>query len=72
MLVISRKKNESILVTSPEGDMVEISVVEIRGDKVRFGIVAPREWGVCRRETWDANHPKSEPVTPPGGTPPQS
>lgn len=46
MLVLSRKRDESILI----GDNVEICVVEIRGDKVRLGIVAPREVPVHRQE----------------------
>lgn len=52
MLVLSRKKYESILV----GDEVEIFIVEIRGDKVRLGIEAPKEVPVHRREVYDAIH----------------
>lgn len=51
MLVLSRKKNESIVV----GD-AEITVVEIRGDKVRLGIQAPKELPVHRKEVWEAIH----------------
>lgn len=50
MLVLSRKKNESIII----GDQIEITIVEIRGDKVRLGIEAPREVSVHRREVYDA------------------
>ncbi len=50
MLVLSRKKNESIMV----GDGIEIFIVEIRGDKVRLGIEAPKEVPVHRREVYDA------------------
>lgn len=46
MLVLSRKKNESIVIA----DIVVITVVEIRGDKVRLGIEAPREITVHRQE----------------------
>jgi carbon storage regulator CsrA len=48
MLILSRKKNESIVV----GDNITITVVEIRGDKVRLGIVCPVEMGVHREEVW--------------------
>lgn len=50
MLVLSRKKNESILI----GDDVTITIVDIRGDKVRLGIEAPKEVSVHRREVYDA------------------
>jgi carbon storage regulator len=50
MLVLSRKKNESIIVD----DKIVITVVEIRGDKVRLGIEAPREVAIHRSEVRDA------------------
>lgn len=50
MLVLSRKKNESIVIN----DDISIVVVEIRGDKVRLGIEAPRDVPVHRREIYDA------------------
>ena len=50
MLVLSRKKNESIVVN----DDIVITVVEIRGDKGRLGIEAPKEIPVHRREVFDA------------------
>lgn len=46
MLVLSRKKNESICI---DGD-IEVTVLEVRGDRVRLGIVAPREVRVMRKE----------------------
>lgn len=52
MLVLSRKKNESIVINN---DIV-ITVVEIRGDKVRLGIVAPKDVPVHRQEVFDAIH----------------
>ncbi len=52
MLVLSRKKNESIVINN---DIV-ITVVEIRGDKVRLGIVAPKEVPVHRQEVFEAIH----------------
>ncbi|MEE2705443.1 MAG: carbon storage regulator CsrA [Planctomycetota bacterium] len=50
MLVLSRKKNESIVID----DTITIVVVEIRGDKVRLGVEAPREVPVHRREVYEA------------------
>ena len=56
MLVLSRKKNESIVIN----DDITILVVEIRGDKVRLGIEAPKEVPVHRREVFDAIHRNEE------------
>ncbi len=50
MLVLSRLKNESIVIN----DNITIVVVEIRGDKVRLGIEAPADVPVHRREVYDA------------------
>ena len=50
MLVLSRKKNEVILI----GDNIKITVVDIRGDKVRLGIEAPTEIPVHRQEVYEA------------------
>ena len=50
MLVLSRKKNESIVIDND----ITIVVVEIRGDKVRLGVEAPKEVPVHRREVYDA------------------
>lgn len=50
MLVLSRQRDETIMI----GDDVEITVVDIRGDKVRLGITAPREIKVHRKEVYDA------------------
>jgi carbon storage regulator len=53
MLVLSRKKNESIVVGEGK-DAVTIVIVEIRGDKVRLGVEAPKEVPVHRREVYEA------------------
>ncbi len=50
MLVLSRKKNESIVIN----DDITIVVVEIRGDKVRLGVEAPKEVPVHRNEVYEA------------------
>jgi carbon storage regulator len=65
MLVLSRKKNESIIIN----DDITIVVVEIRGDKVRLGVEAPKEVPVHRNEVYEAirrnqgqnNAPAAEP-----------
>ena len=50
MLVLSRKRDESIMI----GDGIELKVVAIRGDKVRLGIEAPAGVSVHRREVYEA------------------
>ena len=50
MLVLSRKKNESIVINND----ITVVVVEIRGDKVRLGVEAPKEVPVHRREVYEA------------------
>ena len=54
MLVLTRKKNESIVIN----DTIKVTVVEIRGDKVRLGIEAPREVNVHRQEVYEQIHGK--------------
>lgn len=49
MLVLSRNQNESIMV----GDEIKITVVDVRGRRVRLGIDAPRDVGVHRQEVWE-------------------
>ena len=50
MLVLSRQKDESIVI----GDDVIVTIVDVRGDKVRLGINAPRSISVHRQEIYDA------------------
>ena len=50
MLVLSRQRDESIII----GDHIVITVVDIRGDKVRLGIEAPKEVPVHRQEVYEA------------------
>lgn len=67
MLVLSRKKNESIIIN----DNITVTVVEIRGDKIRLGIDAPKEVTVHRREVYEAIHNQNKdheaPVASPDG-----
>ncbi|MCA9430546.1 MAG: carbon storage regulator CsrA, partial [Candidatus Omnitrophica bacterium] len=50
MLVLSRKKDEVIMV----GDDIEITLVDIRGDQVKIGVSAPRSVSIHRKEIYDA------------------
>lgn len=75
MIVISRKKNESLVIDNN----IIITVIEIRGDKVRLGVESPKEVPVHRQEVYDAIkryseqpqassatlEPQSRPVEPP-------
>lgn len=49
MLVLSRKKDEKIII----GDNIEILVIEVRGDTVRLGITAPRDISIHREEVYN-------------------
>jgi carbon storage regulator len=66
MLVLSRHRDESIMI----GDDIVITIVDIRGDKVRLGIQAPQHVPVHRQEVYDAIQRENrkaavEPVNPP-------
>lgn len=50
MLVLSRQRDETIMI----GDEIEITVVDIRGDKIRLGITAPARIAVHRKEVYEA------------------
>lgn len=50
MLVLSRQRDESIII----GDNIVVTIVDIRGDKVRLGINAPTEIPVHRQEIYEA------------------
>jgi carbon storage regulator len=50
MLVLSRQKDESIMI----GDNIKITIVDVRGAKVRLGITAPKEVPVHRIEVYEA------------------
>jgi carbon storage regulator CsrA len=52
MVIISRRKNESLVI----GDNITVTVIEIRGDKVRLGVELPKEMSLHRREVYDAIH----------------
>ena len=56
MLVLSRQKDESIVI----GDDIEITIVDVRGDKVRLGINCPRSISVHRKEIYLAIQKEKE------------
>ena len=67
MLVLSRKRDERIVIN----DNIVITIVEIRGDKVRLGLEAPVEMSVHRQEVYDAlqrERSGSSPKSPPTAT----
>lgn len=56
MLVLSRQRDETIMI----GDEIEITVVDVRGDKVRLGISAPPRVAVHRKEVYEAIRVENE------------
>jgi len=50
MLVLSRFRDEKIIVQTPSGEEITIMIVDVRGDKVRVGIEAPQAYAVHREE----------------------
>ena len=57
MLVLSRRKGESVIIN----DNIQVTVVELRGDKVRLGIEAPPEVPVHRQEVYNLIHKNDPP-----------
>ena len=66
MLVLSRKVNETIVV----GDVIEVTVLEVVGERVKIGINAPREVSIVRQELLDQVQAENVVATQPGGTSP--
>ena len=63
MLVLSRQRDETIMI----GDDIEITIVDIRGEKVRIGINAPPHVPVHRKEVYEAIKRESRAKDPSGG-----
>ncbi len=63
MLVLSRQRDETIMI----GDDIEITVVDIRGDKVRLGIAAPTRISVHRKEVYEAIKAENQKASRIGG-----
>ncbi len=59
MLVLTRSKDKSIMI----GEDVEVTIVDVRGNKVRLGITAPRWIPVHRKEVYEAIHRDKVSVT---------
>ena len=66
LLVLSRRIGEEIVID----EHIVITIVEIRGDKVRLGIVAPKEVPVHRQEVYDAIHGKDSSLPGPSADKP--
>ncbi|HHH75917.1 MAG TPA: carbon storage regulator [Phycisphaerae bacterium] len=66
MLVLSRQRDESIII----GDNIEITIVDIRGEKVRLGISAPPHVPVHRKEVYEAIQRENEASAQQDGAPP--
>ena len=56
MLVLARQRDQTVMI----GDDIEVTVVDIRGDKVRLGVNAPRTVSVHRKEVYDAIRKENE------------
>jgi carbon storage regulator len=63
MLVLSRMKNEAIVIN----ENIVVTVIELRGDKVRLGIESPKAATVHRREVWEALKPNGAEIALPEG-----
>ena len=66
MLVLSRKANETIVVD----DRIEVTVLEILGDRVKIGINAPRDVPIVRQELLHQNRANHRAAAPPTESPP--
>jgi len=66
MLVLSREKDQSIMI----GDDVKITIIDVRGDKVRLGFEAPKTIPIHRQEIYDAiqREKQKKNATKPDGT----
>lgn len=50
MLILSRRRNEDVIITTPSGEKVLVRIIDIRGDKVRIGFHADERIEIMRRE----------------------
>lgn len=62
MLVLSRKRNESVVLTSPGGGcLITVTVVEIRGRRIKLGFEAGADVPIHRSEVWEQKHANGRP-----------
>ena len=54
MLVLSRQRDEVVVIDLGDGRICEVCVADIRGEKVRLGFTAPRSCIIHRKEVWEA------------------
>lgn len=54
MLVLSRKRDEKVVIVTPSGDEIVVCVTEIRGDRARLGVEAPKNYAIHREEVIQA------------------
>lgn len=54
MLVLTRKPEESIMIVSPSGDVMEIYLAKIDNDRAKIGIEAPANFKIFRKEIYEA------------------
>ncbi|MDR0755640.1 MAG: carbon storage regulator [Puniceicoccales bacterium] len=65
MLILTRKRDESILILCPSGECVEILVSKLENERVKLGVNAPSNVRILRKEVYDAMgevRPKPEPA----------
>jgi carbon storage regulator CsrA len=51
--MLVRKPDERIKIRTPDGAIIDVSVIKVRGDKVTVGITAPKSCKIHRQEVWD-------------------
>ena len=59
MLVLKRNLSEKIFIQSPDGTVIELMLVEVRGQSARIGIQAPRDWAILRPDAKNLDPPES-------------
>lgn len=54
MLVLSRSRDEELILIAPDGTELTVKIIDIRGDKVRVGLEGPPEYKMHRKEVWES------------------